>query len=347
MSVQNFYQRPSSYSLEELADVISGRIERGAPSTKIHDVNSVYAADDRMVCSFFSISRSEIIRNCRAAACIVAPRDVDAIYQNSDMAILVSEDPRASLAKTISTFYPEKHTPGIDDSAKISKSATIGEDVAIGPYSVIGKNVKIGAHAVIGSHSHIGDNCIIGAHARIGNSIQIDYAVLDEAVTIHHNSVIGKPGFGYGIPTEDRPPFFIPHIGHVTIGKNVFIGSNTSIDRALFDVTAIEDYTVIGNLTQIAHNVHIQRHCLIGDMVAVAGSAVIEEGTIVAGRATVGDHLRVGKNSIIRVNSFLMENLPEKSDFMGNSRNYERLIRIRQKHILKEKKERRKYDHPC
>ena len=50
----------------------------------------------------------------------------------------------------------------------------------------------------------------------------------------------------------------IQHIGNVVIEKNCIIGSNTTIDRAVFESTLIGEYSQIDNLVQIAHNVTIE-----------------------------------------------------------------------------------------
>ena len=59
------------------------------------------------------------------------------------------------------------------------------------------------------------------------------------------------------------------------IGKNCFIGANTTIDRAVLDSTIISDNCNLDNLIQIAHNVKIGINCMIAGQVGFAGSSNI------------------------------------------------------------------------
>ena len=70
--------------------------------------------------------------------------------------------------------------------------------------------------------------------------------------------MIGGDGFGFDPSIKTK----IQHFGNVIIEKNCNIGSNTTIDRAVFDSTVISKNCFIDNLVQIAHNVIIGRRWL-------------------------------------------------------------------------------------
>ena len=63
----------------------------------------------------------------------------------------------------------------IDQTAIVSKKASLGVNIEVGPYSIIednviiGKNTKIGAHCHICKNTTIGDNCSIFTGAVIGS----------------------------------------------------------------------------------------------------------------------------------------------------------------------------------
>ncbi len=62
---------------------------------------------------------------------------------------------------------------------------------------------------------------------------------------------------------------------NVVIGDNCNIGSNTTIDRAVFDSTIISKNSFIDNLVQIAHNVCIGQESIIAAQTGIAGSTII------------------------------------------------------------------------
>ena len=67
----------------------------------------------------------------------------------------------------------------------------------------------------------------------------------------------------------------VPQIGIVQIDDDVEIGASTTIDRARFGRTWIQEGVKIDNLVQIAHNVVIGKHSIIVAQVGIAGSVRI------------------------------------------------------------------------
>ena len=67
----------------------------------------------------------------------------------------------------------------------------------------------------------------------------------------------------------------VPQIGIVQIDDDVEIGANTTIDRARFGRTWIQEGVKIDNLVQIAHNVVVGKHTVICAQCGIAGSVRI------------------------------------------------------------------------
>jgi UDP-3-O-[3-hydroxymyristoyl] glucosamine N-acyltransferase len=84
-------------------------------------------------------------------------------------------------------------------------------------------------------------------------------------------------------------------VGVVTVGDDVEIGANTTIDRARFSRTMIGEGTKIDNLVQIGHNVVIGKHCLLCAQVGISGSTRIEDYVVLGGQAGVAGHITIGK----------------------------------------------------
>ena len=134
------------------------------------------------------------------------------------------------------------------------------------------------------------DNCIIQSGARIGGT-----------------------GFGFEMKTKQK----IYHSGDVLIGKDTSIGSNTTIDRAVFDTTRIGEFSNIDNLVQIAHNVIIGNYAVIAAQVGVAGSTIIGKNVTIGGQAGISGHLIIGDNVTIAAKSGVTKNIVDNKIVAG------------------------------
>ena len=109
----------------------------------------------------------------------------------------------------------------------------------------------------------------------------------------------------------------INHTGNVIIGKNSSIGSNTTIDRAVFDSTIIGEFSNIDNLVQIAHNVCIGDFAVIAAQVGVAGSTHIGNNIKIGGQAGISGHLIIGDNVSIAAKSGVTKNISDNKIVAG------------------------------
>jgi UDP-3-O-[3-hydroxymyristoyl] glucosamine N-acyltransferase len=116
-------------------------------------------------------------------------------------------------------------------------------------------------------------------------------------VAIHSGAVIGADGFGYVFADGRHHKF--PQIGRVIVEDDVEIGGNTTIDRGSLGNTTIGQGTKIDNLVQIAHNVHIGRHCVIAAQTGISGSVEIGDYVVLGGQVGVGDRVRIEDQSVI------------------------------------------------
>ena len=188
----------------------------------------------------------------------------------SNTIALVTKEPYVALAYSSKFFAPpliqkDGNDPIIEYGADIMQNVAIGKDVHIQQNATImagvfiGDNVKIGKNVIIYPNVTIYRDCIIG-----------------DDVIIHSGTVIGSDGFGFA-HTKDGKYIKIYQNGNVTIGNDVEIGSNTSIDRAAFKSTIIEDGVRIDNLVHIAHNCKIGKGSIITGQCGFAGSSTLNE----------------------------------------------------------------------
>lgn len=209
--------------------------------------------------------------------------------------------PNLALSLTILSkpFY-EKKMEGINNqvdgrqmgTTDIDPSAYIAQNVFIGEHVRIGANVEIMPGVVILPHSEIGDNTKIYPNVTV-----YPFTKIGKNCRVHSGVVIGSDGYGYTFHNGQHLKIW--HMGGVTIHDDVEIGSNSSIDMGTFSPTVIGSGTRIDNLVQIAHNVKIGKGCIICGQAGIAGSAVLEDYVVLAGRAAVGPDAHIGRGTQI------------------------------------------------
>ena len=213
---------------------------------------------------------------------------------------LVVERPRLAFKEIITRFFTPAKLQCISLTAIIYPGCLIGKNVTIGHHVVVEEN------CVIGDLSSIGHNTIIHANTRIGNN-----------VTIGCNNTIGGVGFGYE-KDIDGEYSVIPHIGNVVLGNNVEIGNNTCIDRAVLGSTILHDNVKVDNLVHIAHGVIIGKNSLIIANAMVAGSATIGEHVWVAPSASILNKKSIANNAVIGMGAVVLKNVNEGETIIGN-----------------------------
>ena len=93
------------------------------------------------------------------------------------------------------------------------------------------------------------------------------------------------------------------------IDDDVEIGANTTIDRARFGRTWIQEGVKIDNLVQIAHNVVIGKHSIVVAQVGIAGSVRIGERVLIGGQAGIIGHIEIGDGTAIGAQSGISKNI--------------------------------------
>lgn len=183
--------------------------------------------------------------------------------------------------------------PRVHDSAVIHDSASIPENVTIGPGTVISKNVSIGDNCIIMANAVIEENVKIGDDTVIHPNATISYdCVIGDRCIIKSGVVIGMEGFGFA-QDQQQKSYRIPQLGNVVIGNDVVIGANCTIDRATFHSTRIGDGCKFDTLVHIAHNVQVGEDSLILSQCCIAGSTVLGKRVRCSGQTGMLDHLNI------------------------------------------------------
>ncbi len=229
------------------------------------------------------------------------------------------DDAYRAFAQLLDLYNQMKHDKqGIDNTAVISESASIGSDSYIGALVSIGDNCKIGANAkiypgcIIGDNVTIGDNCLLHSGAIIYTD-----CVLGNHITLHSGVVIGGDGFGFA-PNSANSYDKVAQIGNVIIEDHVEIGANTTIDRATLGSTIIRKGAKIDNLIQIAHNVEIGENTVIAAQTGIAGSTKIGKNCMIGGQVGIVGHLSIGDNVKIAAQSGVQNNIKDGDIVQGS-----------------------------
>jgi UDP-3-O-[3-hydroxymyristoyl] glucosamine N-acyltransferase len=286
-------------TLQEIAKLSGGELI-GDPNQEISGAASLAEAVPGEI-SFYSDPRyGPLLRKTRASALFVLPDFSDSV----PAAQIRVPNPAKAFEQAVIKFGPKPfaYAPGIHPTAVVDPSAQLGTRVSIQPNVVIEADVKIGdctvigAGAFVGRESAIGNSCLIYPRVTIRERTRIGSNVI-----IHSGTVIGADGFGFEFVEGQHRK--IPQLGIVQIDDDVEIGANTTIDRARFGRTWIQQGVKIDNLVQVAHNVVIGKNSVIAAQVGISGSTRVGElvqmgGQVgIVGHVTIGDGARLGAQS--------------------------------------------------
>jgi UDP-3-O-[3-hydroxymyristoyl] glucosamine N-acyltransferase len=211
--------------------------------------------------------------------------------------LIPTSNPRLAFLTAMQTFVPASSKSGIHPSAVVADSARLGKDVSVGPLAFVGEDVQLDEGVVIGPGVIICCPCRIGARS-----------------VIHGGSVIGADGFGFERDADGALIKF-PHIGGVTIGRDVEIGANSCIDRGTLDDTSIGDGVKIDNLCHVAHNVTIDSDAVVTACSMFAGGVHVGKQTWIAPCAVVREGIKIGDGATIGLGSVVTKDV-EANEFV-------------------------------
>lgn len=244
---------------------------------------------------------------------------------------------RVAMGRLTGIFEKPAHREeGIHATAVIDPTATLGENVAVGPFvyvgpaAVIGEGCHLMAHVTVGAHAVLGNGGLAHPGVRIGERVRIG-----DRFILQHNASIGSDGFSFVTPeagsveetkgvigsseveAQNLAISRINSLGSVSIGGHVEIGAGTTIDRGTVSDTRIGSHTKIDNLVQIGHNVVIGTHCMICGQVGIAGSVVIGDRVVLAGQVGVKDHTKIGSDVVVGGGSGVATDIPDRTVALG------------------------------
>ncbi|MBC7195704.1 MAG: UDP-3-O-(3-hydroxymyristoyl)glucosamine N-acyltransferase [Deferribacterales bacterium] len=248
---------------------------------------------------------------------VVAVVTTKKFQQYVNKPVVIVDEIKSAMIVLLDLFYPtQEHVGQVSDRAFVSKSANLGDNIVVEPFSVIKDRVKIGKNAYIGANVIIGEDVEIGENTKIYPNVVIyEGCKIGDNVTIHSGAIIGADGFGY--LNTPKGHIKIRQVGNVVIEDNVEIGANTTIDRGALSSTVIGEGTKIDNLVQIGHNVKIGKHCIIVSQTGIAGSTTIGNFVVIGGQVGIADHVNISDGVMLASKSGVMSDITEPGVYSG------------------------------
>ena len=183
----------------------------------------------------------------------------------------------------------------IHPTAIVDSTATLGDDVQIGPFCIVEKNVVLG------------DGCRLECRAVVKQN-----TTLGPGNTVHEGAVLG------GAPQHSNLP---ESTGSLIVGSNNTFRENTTVHRALQqgESTQIGDHNLVMVGVHIGHDCLVGSHTVLINNVMLAGHVTVEDRAYVAGGAAVQQFRRVGRLAAVGGYSRAVKDVPPFVMLDGNT----------------------------
>lgn len=307
-----------AFTLEELAGRFGGDVV-GNAAQRVVSLAPLDQAGPQQLAFLANPKYLAQVESTRAGAVLISPDDLTKLASRDDRNFIVTPNPYAYFARVAQAFIDlatPKVAPGVHPGANVDATASIAASAVIGP------NVTVEAGAVIGEHVRLDANVFIGRGTKVGAGSHLYPGVvvyygcrIGERAILHAGAVIGSDGFGFA------PDFTgegdartgnwvkIPQVGGVSIGPDVEIGANTTIDRGAMADTIIEECVKIDNLVQIGHNCKIGAYTVIAGCAGIAGSTTIGRHCMIGGAVGIAGHVTLADYVIVTAKSGVSKSL--------------------------------------
>ncbi|KAB0771212.1 UDP-3-O-(3-hydroxymyristoyl)glucosamine N-acyltransferase, partial [Pseudomonas aeruginosa] len=255
-----------SYTLGQLAAHVGAEV-RGDADLPIQGLATLQEAGPAQLSFLANPQYRKYLPESRAGAVLLTAADADGFAGTA----LVVANPYLAYASLSHLFDRKpKAAAGIHPTAIVAADAEVDPSASVGAYAVIESGARIGAGVSIGAHCVIGARSVIGEGGWLAPRVTLYHDVtIGARVSIQSGAVIGGEGFGFA--NEKGVWQKIAQIGGVTIGDDVEIGANTTIDRGALSDTLIGNGVKLDNQIMIAHNVQIGDHTAMAACVGISG----------------------------------------------------------------------------
>jgi len=300
--------------LKKISELVNGKLT-GDGNLIINSLARIGEAQKGDLTFLYLSTYEKFFESTSASAILVKP---DFKQTRDDISYIEVDEPEKAFTSLIINFFSKKvNLEGIDDSAFVHPTSTLGKNVSLGRNVFIGANCTIGNNVKVFHNTVLLENVELGDDSTIYQNVSIrENCKIGKRVIIHAGAVIGADGFGY--QKDDKGVYHkVPQIGNVIIEDDVEVGANTTIDRAALGNTLIMKGAKIDNLVQVAHNVTVGRNTVMSAQSGVSGSVKIGNNVIIAGQVGIAGHLEIADNVVLMAQSGVPKTISKPGLYFG------------------------------
>ncbi|MBH9336024.1 UDP-3-O-(3-hydroxymyristoyl)glucosamine N-acyltransferase [Pseudomonas aeruginosa] len=303
-----------SYTLGQLAAHVGAEV-RGDADLPIQGLATLQEAGPAQLSFLANPQYRKYLPESRAGAVLLTAADADGFAGTA----LVVANPYLAYASLSHLFDRKpKAAAGIHPTAIVAADAEVDPSASVGAYAVIESGARIGAGVSIGAHCVIGARSVIGEGGWLAPRVTLYHDVpIGARGSIQSGAVIGGEGFGFA--NEKGVWQKIAQIGGVTIGDDVEIGANTTIDRGALSDTLIGNGVKLDNQIMIAHNVQIGDHTAMAACVGISGSAKIGRHCMLAGGVGLVGHIEICDNVFVTGMTMVTRSITEPGSYSSGT----------------------------
>ena len=302
------------FTLAQLAERLGATL-RGNPERSIGGLATLQDAQAQHLSFLANPQYRKFLSQTQAGALLLTPADAEGYAGD---ALLVA-NPYLAYAELSHLFDRKPQAvAGVHPTAVVASDAQVHASASIGPYAVIESGAQIAAGVTIGAHCVIGARSVIGEDGWLAPRVTLYHDVqIGKRVVIQSGAVLGGEGFGFA--NEKGVWQKIAQIGGVSIGDDVEIGANTTIDRGALADTLIGNGVKLDNQIMIAHNVQVGDHTAMAGCAGISGSTKIGKHCMIAGGVGMVGHIEVCDNVFVTGMTMVTRSITEPGSYSSGT----------------------------
>lgn len=302
------------YTLGQLAERLGATL-RGASDKAISGLATLQEARADQLSFLANAQYRKFLSGCQAGAVLLTAADAEGYAGNA----LVVSNPYLAYAELSHLFDRKPRAlPGVHPTAVVAADAQVDASASIGAYAVIESGAQIAAGVTVGAQCVVGARSLIGEGGWLAPRVTLYHDVrIGKRVVIQSGAVIGGEGFGFA--NEKGVWQKIAQIGGVTIGDDVEIGANTTVDRGALSDTLIGNGVKLDNQIMIAHNVQIGDNTAMAGCAGISGSTKIGKNCMIAGGVGMVGHIEVCDNVFVTGMTMVTRSITEPGSYSSGT----------------------------
>ncbi|WP_022964019.1 UDP-3-O-(3-hydroxymyristoyl)glucosamine N-acyltransferase [Halopseudomonas pelagia] len=304
----------AEWTLATLASLIDARLV-GNPDQVVHGLATLQEAQADQLSFLANSQYRKYLAGSSAAGVLLTEADAQGFKGNA----LIVANPYLMYARLSHLFDPKpKPAAGIHASAVIAADAVVDPTASVGAGVVVEAGAHIGPEVTLGAQCFVGARCVIGQGGWLAARVTLYHDVcIGQRVVIQSGAVIGSEGFGFA--SDEGRWLKIAQIGGVSIGDDVEIGANTTIDRGALSDTRIGNGVKLDNQIQIAHNVQVGDHTAMAACVGISGSTRIGKHCTIAGGVGMVGHIEICDNVFVSGMTMVTRSITEPGAYSSGT----------------------------